>query len=218
MIGQIKWCALVLMKRKNQQNNMAQTQKNDFKERCAIQWRATGNGNFFLADTKADIRPPDLPFRGLRGSVELNRRQLPLLFYGRNTVLRRLRWRLPPSFITTESICRWFFPSFSVPALCLLWGGVLISHPTSNHHIDGLMGRPAGGVAWTYCIGCCPFPSFRWTNHFSQEFIDRLWIFFIFFTPAWFQQDWSQSSSKKKYIYTHFLTDATSDWFFQTHV
>lgn len=82
-----------------------------------------------------------------------DRRLLPPLFYGSSAVLQSLRWRLPPSLITTESICRWFFPfyplflcsSLSVPALSVCCGGVLIFHPTSNHHIDRLMGRPVGG-------------------------------------------------------------------------
>lgn len=36
------------------------------------------------------------------------------------------------------------FQSLCSSPLCLLWG-VLIFHPTSNHHIDRLMGRPVGG-------------------------------------------------------------------------
>lgn len=36
------------------------------------------------------------------------------------------------------------FQSLCSSLLCLLWG-VLIFHPTSNHHIDRLMGHPVGG-------------------------------------------------------------------------
>lgn len=88
-----------------------------------------------LRDSKSDIIPAALPYSALLGSVVLNRRQLPPLFYGSSIVLRSLQWRLPPSLITTESICRWFFPfyplflcsSLSVPALSVCCGGFLFS-------------------------------------------------------------------------------------------
>lgn len=147
--GQIKWSSLLPQEEECNQTAQHWHKKAlpDTIDRCTKQWNVT-----VFIPAKAVIIPADVPHCVLHGSDELNHRQLPPLLYWSDTVLRSLQWRLTPSLITTESICRWlfsFYPlclcsSLSVPALRLLWG-VLIFHPTSNQHIDGLMGRPAGG-------------------------------------------------------------------------
>lgn len=123
-----------------------------------------------------------------------------------SVVLRSLQWRLPPSLITTVSICRWFFPFYplflcsnlSIPALSVLLWGVLIFHPTSNHHIDRLTGRPVGG-----CLNML-----HWLLSFSKPKMNWPHLFFLKMIQTsgrqkkkknqlsglWFQHVWPQSS------------------------
>lgn len=64
---------------------------------------------------------------------------------------RHLSSQQSPSVDASSLSSLFLCSSLSVPALlCLFWekkggGGVLIFHPASNRHIEGLVGRPAGG-------------------------------------------------------------------------
>lgn len=121
----------------------------DFKERCATQWRVTGNGKF--------------------SSLLIQRQTFDLLIYLSVCFVVLLSWTADnshcffmdgiQSFVVCGEDCRHLLsqqsPSVDGSSLCsplslfqpsVCCGGVvLISHPASNHHIDRLMGRPAGG-------------------------------------------------------------------------
>lgn len=141
LTGQNKWCASVLMRGRTQQCRYGTDMKNDNRHNRTIKYnrKLLVTVVFMIRDWKADIIPAGLPYCVVVGV--LNRRLLPPLFYASNIVLRSLQWRLPPSLITTESICRWFFPfyplflcsSLSVPALSVCCGGFLfpIQHQTT---------------------------------------------------------------------------------------
>lgn len=150
--GQIKWCASVLMRGRTQQNQCGADMENDNRHNRTINNTKESSRTSHRRTFKS--RHQTGWFTSVCGSwfCCVESQTTPSAFS--SVVLRSLQWRLPPSLITTVSICRWFFPfyplflcsSLSIPALSVLLWGVLIFHPTSNHHIDRLTGRPVGGL------------------------------------------------------------------------
>lgn len=90
------------------------------------------------------------------------------------------------------------FQSLCSSPLCLLWGGSYfppnIKPPYRQAH-----GPPSRGAAWTCCIGCCPFPSCRRTDHIyfpqnDKDFLQKKKKK-IQLSGLWIQQNQPQSSS-----------------------
>lgn len=120
----------------------------------------------------------NLPCYAMLVFVLLKCRLLRLSCYGSRPALRSLRYAEPPSLITTEFICRWFFlfsplllcSCLSVPAPSVIVVGVLLFWLTSNRHIDRLMCRLVGGQLKTSSIGRSPLPRRTFTDHISSFF------------------------------------------------
>lgn len=167
--------------------SVAQTRKNDNRHNGTINnTKGSSRTCRGLRLKKQTSDRPVLPQRGLLGSVVSNRRH-SLRFF-RAPSVRSLQRRPPPSFITTgvhlSTVLPFLpflplfrsLPLYSSPPCVVVRGGGGGSHFPSNIKpppYRQARGPPSRGAAWTCCIGCCPSPSRRWTDHIYFFFSNR---------------------------------------------